>query len=91
MSAGNSRAGSPERFVHDDRAHALIGEQTGGRYRLGMSVTVRIEEATPITGGLLLDMVTEAEPGPRPKRGTGRSAPAGGRTGGRPWKKGKRR
>ena len=85
-----SRLGE-ERFVHDDRAHALIGEQTGGRYRLGMSVTVRIEEATPITGGLLLDMVTEAEPGPRPKRGTGRSAPAGGRTGGRPWKKGKRR
>lgn len=85
-----SRLGE-ERFIHDESAHALVGEQTGGRYRLGMVVSVRIEEATPITGGLLLDMITEAEPGPRPKRGAGRTPSPGGRSGGRPWKKGKRR
>tara|TARA_R110000868_G_scaffold26347_8_gene101591 strand:- start:3907 stop:6171 length:2265 start_codon:yes stop_codon:yes gene_type:complete len=87
-----SRLGG-ERFIHDERAHALIGEQTGGRFRLGMVVRVRIEEATPITGGLLLELLTEAEPGPRPKRGSGRpmgSAP-GQQTRGRPFKKGKRR
>lgn len=81
-----------ERFYHDEQAHALIGEESGGRYRLGMSVTVRIEEATPITGGLLLAMETNAEPGQRPKRGRGGYRPdRGGKRGGRPWKKGKRR
>lgn len=82
-----------EHFIHDEAAHALIGEDTGGRYRLGMKVTVRIEEATPITGGLLLDMCTPPEPGPKPgrrNRSTRRPGPAQKR-GGRPWKKGKRR
>lgn len=79
-----------ERFHHDEKAHALVGEETGGRYRHGMTVTVRIEEATPITGGLLLSMETPAEPGPRPKRGRGAYRPDKKR-GGRPWRKGKRR
>jgi ribonuclease R len=79
-----------ERFQHDEKAHALVGEDTGGRFHLGMAVTVRIEEATPITGGLLLDMLTKAEKGPKPKRGS-RSKHGGQKRGGRPWKKGKRR
>ena len=46
--------------VHDERAHALVGERTGGRWRLGREVEVRLKEATPITGGLLFEMLSEA-------------------------------
>ncbi len=62
-----------EYFVHDDRSHALVGERTGKRWPLGMSVTVKLREATPITGGLLFEMVSEALPAdpnaPRPRLG----------------------
>ncbi len=51
-----------EYFIHDDRAHALVGERTGARWRLGATVRVRLREATPLTGGLLLDMLSEPEP-----------------------------
>jgi ribonuclease R len=59
-----------EYFVHDEKAHALVGQDTGGRWRLGRSVDVRLREATPITGGLLLEMLGEPEPGdePAPRR-----------------------
>ena len=62
-----------EYFRHDDRAHALVGERSGKRYRLGAEVTVRLTEATPITGGLLFEMLSEAEAAdpnaPRPRLG----------------------
>jgi ribonuclease R len=51
-----------EYFVHDDRAHALIGERSGKRWRLGTKVEVRLLEATPITGGLLFEMLSEPAP-----------------------------
>jgi ribonuclease R len=51
-----------EYFIHDDRAHALVGERTGRRWRLGRVVEVKLTEATPLTGGLLLEMLSEAEP-----------------------------
>jgi ribonuclease R len=57
-----SRLGG-EYFFHDEAAHALVGERSGKRWPLGMSVEVRLVEATPITGGLLFDMLSEpAEP-----------------------------
>ncbi|WP_339334073.1 VacB/RNase II family 3'-5' exoribonuclease, partial [uncultured Maricaulis sp.] len=86
-----SRLGE-ERFEHDERAHALVGLQTGSRFRLGMAVSVRIDEATPVTGGLLLDMLTEPEKGERPnRRNRGRTGgPPNGKRSGRPWKKGRR-
>jgi ribonuclease R len=52
-----------EYFRHDERAHALVGERTGGRWRLGRMVEVRLKEATPITGGLLFEMLSEPEAG----------------------------
>jgi ribonuclease R len=62
-----------EYFHHDERAHALVGERTGGRWRLGREVDVRLKEATPITGGLLFEMLSEPEAGeagaPRRPRG----------------------
>ena len=78
-------------FVHDDQQHALVGERSGVRWRLGRSVSVRLREATPITGGLLLEMLSEPEAADqtarRPRlglRGRGRS---GGRTGRPPPKR----
>jgi ribonuclease R len=50
-----------EYFIHDDRAHALVGERSGRRWRLGRMVEVRLLEATPVTGGLLFEMLSEAE------------------------------
>ena len=51
-----------EYFVHDDRAHALVGDRSGKRWRLGREVEVKLVEATPITGGLVFEMVSEPEP-----------------------------
>jgi ribonuclease R len=51
-----------EYFFHDERAHALVGERSGRRWRLGREVEVRLTEATPLTGGLVLEMLSEAEP-----------------------------
>ena len=83
-----------EYFIHDDRAHALIGERTGQRYRLGAQVRVRLREAIPLTGGLLLEMLSEPEApdpkAPRPRLGMrGRGPPRGGAPRGIP--RGKRR
>ena len=80
-----------EYFIHDDHLHALVGERTGERWRLGRRVSVRLKEATPITGGLLLEMLSDPEP---PEKGAraprlglrGRGRP-GARTG-RPGRRG---
>jgi ribonuclease R len=65
-----------EFFVHDDRSHALVGERSGARWPLGMAVQVRLREATPVTGGLLFEMLSEparADPNaPRPRLGVRR-------------------
>jgi len=62
-----------EYFVHDDRAHALVGERSGQRWVLGMSVRVRLTEATPVTGGLVFEMLSDPAPAdasaPRPRLG----------------------
>ncbi|MBX7249730.1 MAG: ribonuclease R [Caulobacteraceae bacterium] len=62
-----------EFFHHDDRAHALVGERSGARWTLGRRVEVRLQEATPLTGGLLFEMLSEPEPSdpnaPQPRLG----------------------
>jgi ribonuclease R len=80
-----------ERFMHDEKAHALVGERSGERYLLGQKVQVRLEEATPISGGLLFEMISDplpAQPGWRRTRGP--SAPSQKR-GFRPPPRGKKR
>jgi ribonuclease R len=57
-----------EYFIHDERAHALVGERSGRRWRLGAEVEVRLEEATPLTGGLRFSMLSEPEPADRTAR-----------------------
>ena len=96
-----SRLGA-DYFIHDDRAHALVGERTGVRWPLGMTVEVKLVEATPITGGLLFEMLSEPAPpdpnAPRPRLGQRQrndrhppGRPPGIRTGRKPKMGGKRR
>ncbi|MGD9815910.1 MAG: ribonuclease R [Hyphomonadaceae bacterium] len=51
-----------ERWIHDEAAHALVGEHSGTRYPLGMKVEVRLEEATPISGGLVFYVLSDPLP-----------------------------
>ncbi|MBK1667215.1 ribonuclease R [Rhodovibrio sodomensis] len=44
-------------YKHDASTHRLIGERWGRVYRLGDKVRVRLTEADPITGGIVLEMV----------------------------------
>ncbi|MCC5981373.1 MAG: S1 RNA-binding domain-containing protein, partial [Oceanicaulis sp.] len=80
-----------EYFQHDPAAHALVGENTGATYRLGMAVTVRLEEATPVTGGLLVEIVTPPEQGRKPMGRRKGGRPPAGRDGRSRGPKGKRR
>ncbi|MCA8884968.1 MAG: RNB domain-containing ribonuclease, partial [Hyphomonadaceae bacterium] len=82
-----------ERWLHDEAAHALVGEHSGERYQLGMRVEVRLEEATPISGGLVFSLLTDPLP---PAPGWRRSRPSqqtrgGGKHRDRDAKRGKRR
>ncbi len=67
-------------FFHYDRdAQTLIGSQSGTVIGAGLRVTVRLAEAVPVTGGLLLDLLEIEDrrlPGPG---GARRGAPAGPR------------
>ncbi len=56
-----------EFFTHDEKAHALVGRETGTIFRLGDPVEVRLAEAAPITGGLRFEVLYDA--GPRRFRG----------------------
>jgi len=58
-----------EYFRHDERSHALVGERSGGRYELGQPVQVKLMEATPISGGLLLQVLDPPRKGEPPKKG----------------------
>ncbi len=88
-----------EFWTHDEAAHALVGDQTGVRYPLGMRVEVRLEEATPISGGLIFTMLSDPQPplpgwrkGRKSKQGSGRQERERDRGGGgKKHKRGKHR
>ncbi|HLB81209.1 MAG TPA: ribonuclease R [Dongiaceae bacterium] len=74
-------------YVHDETRHALVGRRWGRTYSLGLAVLVRLVEAEPVTGGLVLHLLEveaggagEARSAPAPRRG-GRAAPAGRKQG----------
>ncbi|CAK0768273.1 hypothetical protein WCLP8_4210003 [uncultured Gammaproteobacteria bacterium] len=50
-------------YEHDVNAHALIGRRWGRTYRLGDTVTVRLDQADPLTGAMVLALLAN-EPGP---------------------------
>jgi ribonuclease R len=47
-----------EYFRHDEASQTLRGEETGLVLGLGQRVTVRLVEAAPITGGLILELLS---------------------------------
>ena len=57
-----------ERFYFDEKAKKLIGEQSGTTFRFGAQVRVKLTEASPVTGGLVFEMVSKGEHGKPPKK-----------------------
>ncbi len=59
-------------YQHDEDRGALIGRRSGKIFRLGQPVTVRLEEAVPLTGGLRFTLLEGGARGNvSEKRGTG--------------------
>jgi ribonuclease R len=70
------RAIGREFFHFDKRSQTLMGADTGLEIGIGQRVTVRLAEAVPVTGGLMLELLEledRALPAP-PKRAAGRGA-----------------
>ena len=51
-------------YVHDEAGQRLVGRRWGRSYHLGAAVTVRLMEAVPVTGGLILELVEDAAAAP---------------------------
>jgi ribonuclease R len=45
---------SEDYYIHDEKHHRLVGRSTAHTFRLGEALAVRLVEADPITGGLIL-------------------------------------
>jgi ribonuclease R len=70
-----------EYWIHDEVHGALVGQRTGRRYEMGQQVEVKLLEATPLTGGLLFEIVSPPKPARRDlktPRGDARQGPRGG-------------
>jgi ribonuclease R len=68
-------------YHHDEAQHRLVGRRSGRVYRLGDPVTVRLAEANPVTGGLILKIVEDDDQAGRPHPGRTVTRPSHGRTG----------
>ncbi len=70
------RALGGEFFHYDGEAQTLMGADSGRVIGLGQRVTVRIAEAVPVTGGLVLDLLeVEGERLPPPRSRARRGGP----------------
>ena len=49
-------------YVHDETRHSLRGRNSGIEYRLGDEVKVRLTEANPVTGGMVLALMDSGAP-----------------------------
>ncbi len=63
-----ARSLGQEYFAFDEKKKALTSVESGQTFRFGRQVKVRLKEATPVTGGLVFDMLSKGEPGKAPKR-----------------------
>ncbi|MFV0408343.1 MAG: S1 RNA-binding domain-containing protein, partial [Paracoccus sp. (in: a-proteobacteria)] len=67
------RAIGNEYFHYDRDAQILVGSDTGVEIGIGQRVTVRLAEASPLTGGLVLDLLeldgAPVAQGPKGRRG----------------------
>ena len=66
------RALGQEYFHYDADSQTLMGADTGLTIGIGDRVTVKLAEAVPVTGGLVLDLVEIAGTRPATRRGGGR-------------------
>jgi len=66
-----------EHFRYDEAARALIGEETGERYELGMKLKLRLVEANPVNGSLRFEIEEGASH--MPMRGKDRRRATSGR------------
>ena len=81
---------SDEFMVYDEARQALVGQNSGDTYRLGMRIKAKLVEASPVTGGMIFEMVSPPEKGKPPKgRARGNSRRDG--RGGKGKSKGRRR
>ena len=61
-----------EFMVYDEKRQALVGQDTGGTYRLGQRIRAKLVEADATTGGMKFEMKSPPEKGKKPKgRGKG--------------------
>jgi ribonuclease R len=60
-------------YQHDAVRHRLVGRRSGKIYTLGQAVEVRLAEATPVTGGLVFELL-EIRTGAPPPRDRDRAA-----------------
>lgn len=61
-----------EFFHYDREAQTLIGSETGAVVSVGLRVTVRLAEAVPMTGGLMLELLEiEGQAPSAPRHGKG--------------------
>lgn len=63
-------------FFFDEAQHALVGEKSRERYRIGDQVEVKLVEAAPVAGALRFEMLSDgtkdtSKRGSRPKRRSG--------------------
>jgi len=63
-----ARSLGQEYFAFDEKRKALTGVESGQSYKFGRQIRVRLQEATPVTGGLVFEMLSKGEPGKPPKR-----------------------
>ena len=68
-----------EYFRFDEAARALVGEESGARYAVGMKLDLRLAEANPVSGALRFELVDAAPAAPR-----GRARPGPIKRRGRP-------
>ncbi len=70
-----------EYFALDEATKRLVGVDSGSTYRFGREVEVKLIEATPVTGGLIFEMVSKGEPGKPPKHSRQRGNRSGAKGG----------
>ena len=77
------RALGGDYYIHDEQAHALVGRNSGGVYRLGARVRVIIREADGMTGSCVFDLAPGQKdadiPGMAKPKAAARRSPGDGR------------
>jgi ribonuclease R len=56
-----------EYFDYDEKRHTMTGSRSGLTHRLGDTVDVRLAEAAPVAGALRFELLSEGQPGARPR------------------------